>query len=155
MVLRSYGLANLRNFLRGHVRMAKDFEEMVAADGRFEVVVPRYFAMVCFRLLPPDGTGGGEETAANEINQRLLEAANASGKVYMTHAVVGGVYLIRFAVGTTLTEEWHVRAAWKVVVARGGAAQGALNNMRWIEACMHACIYIYTDTHTRAKRRIG
>ncbi|XP_020079854.1 tyrosine/DOPA decarboxylase 2-like [Ananas comosus] len=116
MVLRSYGVANLRNFLRGHVRMAKDFEEMVAADGRFEVVVPRYFAMVCFRLLPPDGTGGGEETAANEINQRLLEAANASGKVYMTHAVVGGVYLIRFAIGTTLTEEWHVRAAWKVVV---------------------------------------
>ncbi|OAY69006.1 Tyrosine/DOPA decarboxylase 2 [Ananas comosus] len=79
MVLRSYGLANLRNFLRSHVRMAKDFEEMVAADGRFEVVVPRYFAMVCFRLLRRR-TGGGEETAANEINQRLLEAANASGR---------------------------------------------------------------------------
>nr|CAD1821559.1 unnamed protein product [Ananas comosus var. bracteatus] len=116
MVLRSYGVANLRNFLRGHVGMAKDFEAMVAADCRFEVVVPRYFAMVCFRLLPPDGAGGGEERAANEINRRLLEAVNASGKVYVTHAVVGGVYLIRFAVGTTLTEEWHVRAAWKVVV---------------------------------------
>ncbi|XP_020096428.1 tyrosine/DOPA decarboxylase 2-like [Ananas comosus] len=116
MVLRSYGVANLRNFLRGHVRMAKDFEAMVAADARFEVVVPRYFAMVCFRLLLPSPNAAGDETAANELNRRLLEAANASGRVYMTHAVVGGVYLIRFAVGATLTEEWHVRAAWKVVV---------------------------------------
>ncbi|KAK8668252.1 hypothetical protein V6N13_105713 [Hibiscus sabdariffa] len=51
LVLRSYGVANLRNFLRGHVRMAKRFEELVANDSRFKVVVPRHFAMVCFRVL--------------------------------------------------------------------------------------------------------
>ncbi|XXG74706.1 hypothetical protein AAC387_Pa07g3358 [Persea americana] len=53
MVLRSYGVANLRNFLRTHVKMAKHFEGLVAMDGRFEIVVPRNFAMVCFRLLSP------------------------------------------------------------------------------------------------------
>ncbi|KAL4319081.1 hypothetical protein GQ457_18G021000 [Hibiscus cannabinus] len=52
LVLRSYGVANLRNFLRSHVKMAKRFEELVTNDGRFEVVVPRYFAMVCFRVSP-------------------------------------------------------------------------------------------------------
>nr|DAD42674.1 TPA_asm: hypothetical protein HUJ06_000904 [Nelumbo nucifera] len=53
MVLRSYGVANLRNFLRTHVKMAKHFEEKVTMDKRFEIVVPRNFAMVCFWLLPP------------------------------------------------------------------------------------------------------
>ncbi|KAJ4703062.1 Tyrosine decarboxylase [Melia azedarach] len=49
LVLRSYGVANLRNYLRSHVNMAKQFEQLVAGDNRFEVVVPRNFAMVCFR----------------------------------------------------------------------------------------------------------
>ena len=40
---------------------------------------------------------------------------NASGKIYMTHAMIGGIYVIRLAVGATLTEEFHVRNAWKVV----------------------------------------
>ncbi|XP_058098751.1 tyrosine decarboxylase-like [Magnolia sinica] len=118
LVLRSYGVSNLRNFLRSHVKMAKQFEGLVRMDRRFEIVVPRTFAMVCFRLLPPDDgdleNGSGEERA-NDLNHRFLEAMNASGRVYMTHAVVGGVYIIRFAVGTTLTEERHVNKAWKVV----------------------------------------
>ncbi|URE15633.1 Tyrosine DOPA decarboxylase [Musa troglodytarum] len=118
MVLRSYGVANLRNFIRSHVNMAALFEGFVAKDERFEVVVPRNFAMVCFRLLPPLGgrstRDGGLETA-NAVNKRLLDSVNATGKVYITHAVVGGVYIIRFAVGASLTEERHVRSAWSVV----------------------------------------
>lgn len=116
LVLRSYGVANLHNFLRGHVKMAKQFEDLVAADPRFEIVVPRTFAMVCFRLLPPpEVETEGRNEMANDLNRRLLEAVNGSGKAYATHAVVGGVYMIRFAVGATLTEERHVAAAWWVV----------------------------------------
>ncbi|GFP96892.1 tyrosine/dopa decarboxylase 2 [Phtheirospermum japonicum] len=44
LVLRSYGVANLRKFLRGHIEMARNFEGMVRMDRRFEVVVPRNFA---------------------------------------------------------------------------------------------------------------
>ncbi|KAJ3669993.1 hypothetical protein LUZ60_010317 [Juncus effusus] len=129
LVMRSYGVANLRNFLRSHVRMAKDFEKMVALDKRFEVVVPRYFAMVCFRLvLSPqekqnrnngNSTNGDTDQEIdhinNEINRRLLEAINSSGKIYMTHSVIGGIYVLRFAVGATLTEDQHVQNAWKVI----------------------------------------
>ncbi|CAH1448768.1 unnamed protein product [Lactuca virosa] len=38
MVLRSYGVSGLRQFLRNHVKMAKDFEMMVTMDSRFEIV---------------------------------------------------------------------------------------------------------------------
>jgi aromatic-L-amino-acid decarboxylase len=135
-VLRSYGVANLKNFLRSHVEMAKLFEGLVAMDKRFEIVVPRNFAVVCFRVLPkamgiymrqpkPAHQNGyvdnghkvveEEGKSSNEVNQMLLESINMSGRVFMTHAVVGKVYAIRFAIGATLVEEWHVIMAWKVV----------------------------------------
>ncbi|CAK9150367.1 unnamed protein product [Ilex paraguariensis] len=47
LVLRSNGASNLRKFIRGHVKMAKHFERLIAMDKRLEVVVPRNFAMVC------------------------------------------------------------------------------------------------------------
>ncbi|KAK7332538.1 hypothetical protein VNO80_29291 [Phaseolus coccineus] len=125
LVLRSYGVANLRNFLRSHVEMAKTFEELVRRDKRFEIFVPRNLSVVCFRLLPSAvakiGNGkvqnGGfkNEDVANEINRRLLDSINGSGTVYMTHAIVGGVFVIRCAIGATLTDTKHVIMAWKLV----------------------------------------
>ncbi|KAK4589059.1 hypothetical protein RGQ29_019884 [Quercus rubra] len=123
-VLRSYGVANLRSFMRNHVKMANLFEGFVAMDKRFEIVVPINFAMVCFRILPSALSEtvykNGKldivsEELANEANRKLLESINMSGCVFMTHAVVEGVYVIRFAVGATLVEERHVITAWKVV----------------------------------------
>ncbi|KAI3841862.1 hypothetical protein MKW92_038059 [Papaver armeniacum] len=132
LVLRSYGVTNLRTFLRGHVKMAKHFQGLIGMDDRFEIVVPRTFAMVCFRLKPAAilrnkiVENDYIEAQINEVNAKLLESVNASGKIYMTHAVVGGVYMIRFAVGATLTEERHVTGAWKVVQEHTDAILGAL-----------------------------
>nr|POE82888.1 tyrosine/dopa decarboxylase 2 [Quercus suber] len=123
-VLRSYGVANLRSFMRNHVKMANLFEGLVAMDKRFEIVVPTNFAMVCFRILPSALSEkiykNGKldivsEEHANEANRKLLESINMSGCVFMTHAVVEGVFVIRFAVGATLVEERHVITASKVV----------------------------------------
>ncbi|XP_077210927.1 tyrosine decarboxylase-like [Tasmannia lanceolata] len=125
LVLRSYGVVNLRSFIRSHVKMANHFEGLVLMDKRFEIVVPRTFSLVCFRLRPPPVVIGSEimsgDEYANDLNCKLLEGMNASGRLYMTHAVVGGVYMIRFAVGGTLTEESHVNSAWKVVQEHGDA----------------------------------
>ncbi|KAL4303306.1 hypothetical protein GQ457_10G022350 [Hibiscus cannabinus] len=129
LVLRSYGVANLRNFLRSHVKMAKHFEELVTNDSRFEIVVPRYFAMVCFRVSPsalPFHDDNDNETRANEFNRKLLETINAAGRIYATHAQVDGIYMIRFAIGASLTEDKHVTMAWKVVQE---AVDAMLNNL--------------------------
>ncbi|KAK2981132.1 hypothetical protein RJ640_024835 [Escallonia rubra] len=112
LVLRSYGVTGLRDFIRGHVKMAKHFEGLIATDKRFEVVFPRNFALVCFRVSPlviP------RDKDVNEFNRHLLESVNASGDAFMTHAVVGGVYVIRLAVGATLTEYRHIDKAFRLV----------------------------------------
>ncbi|MED6106580.1 hypothetical protein PIB30_005864 [Stylosanthes scabra] len=116
MVLRSYGVSNLRNFLRSHVEMAKKFEELVKADKRFEIVVPRNLAMVCFRLKPLSVDSDG-----NEMNRKLLDSVNNSGRLYMSHAMVEGMFVIRCAVGATLTQEGHVIMAWKEVQEHANA----------------------------------
>ncbi|XP_062232603.1 tyrosine decarboxylase-like [Phragmites australis] len=127
LVLRCHGVEGLRGFVRAHVRMAAAFEAMVRADARFEVPVPRQFALVCFRLRPAVllGKRGRDDTAANELNERLLEAVNATGRAYMSSAVVGGMYILRCAIGSTLTEERHVREAWSVVQEQATATLAA------------------------------
>ncbi|XP_071741419.1 tyrosine decarboxylase-like [Rutidosis leptorrhynchoides] len=116
LVIRSYGVNGLREMIRKHVKMAKEFERVMSMDKRFEIMVPRYFSMVCFRVSPyVIGQRYDTDDEANEFNKKLLERVNASGRVYMTHFVVGGVYGIRFAVGATLTEDKHIQMAWELV----------------------------------------
>lgn len=113
-VLRAYGLAGLRSHIREHVRLAVLFESLARADARFEVVMPRGcgLSLICFRLREPPGTDTGTRT--------LMERLNASGRMFLTHAVLppatGAVhprYVIRMAIGGVFTHEEHVRAAWE------------------------------------------
>ncbi|CAL1357102.1 unnamed protein product [Linum trigynum] len=113
MVLRLYGVENLQHYLRNHIELAKYFEECVGQDSRFEVVAPRLFALVCFRLLPP--VGDNEVCRSNKLNQVLLEAVNSTGKLFISHTALSGMYTLRFAVGAPLTERRHIAAAWKVL----------------------------------------
>ncbi|XP_043696584.1 tryptophan decarboxylase TDC2-like [Telopea speciosissima] len=123
MVLRCCGVANLQAHIRTDIQMAKMFEGFVRADPRFEIVVPRRFALVCFRLKPDPGTGGSA-TAVELLNRKLLERINSTGGVYMIHSIVGDMYMLRFAVGATFTEERHVIAAWKVIQQEADAVLG-------------------------------
>ncbi|KAH0656272.1 hypothetical protein KY285_031154 [Solanum tuberosum] len=112
LVMRSYGVANLQSHIRSDVRMAKMFEGFVRSDPRFEVVVPRRFSLVCFRFNP---NKEHELVYIEFLNKKLLDSVNSTGLVYMTHTIVGGIYMLRFAVGATLTEDRHVISAWKLI----------------------------------------
>lgn len=134
VVIRRYGVDNLRKHVRSDVAMAKQFEWMVAADERFEVVVPRRFSLVCFRLKPKDVDGcSNDNDGGFELNRRLLEAINLSGKAFMTHAVVGGMFVLRLAIGTTMTEIRHVDATWKLIQSKADEilAYGSCTENGW------------------------
>ncbi|KAK8983622.1 hypothetical protein V6N11_074025 [Hibiscus sabdariffa] len=118
IVIRRHGLANLMYHIRSDIAMAKRFEAFVRKDERFEMVVPRKFALVCFRLKPK----AEEEDEGTELNRKLVEAINSSGKAFMSHAVAGGIYVIRCAIGTTLTQQHHVDDLWKL--RRNNYSQG-------------------------------
>jgi aromatic-L-amino-acid decarboxylase len=100
-VIRSYGVEGLRERIRAHCAWAREFASWVAADERFEVVAPVPFALVCFRL-----------RAGDEATRALLERVNATGRVFLTHTVVDGRYVIRLSIGARATERRHVEQAW-------------------------------------------
>ena len=52
VVIRRHGLHNLMFHICNDVKLAKRFVAHAAKDPIFEVVVPRRFALVCFRLRP-------------------------------------------------------------------------------------------------------
>jgi aromatic-L-amino-acid decarboxylase len=103
-VIRHYGVEGLRHHVREHVRLAQDFARWVEEADRFEVAVAPPLNLVCFRHV------GGDD-----VNERLLERLNRSGKLYLTHTRLNDQYTLRFCVGQTHTEEHHVSQAWQLI----------------------------------------
>ena len=101
-VIRWYGAEGLRRHIRHHVALARGFADRVAADPRFEIAAPVRLSLVCFRL-----------RAGDDASRRLLESLNASGALYLTHTRLADRYVLRLALGGTLTEQRHVDAAWE------------------------------------------
>ena len=101
-VLRHYGIEGLQFHIREHVRLAQQFAKWVSDDDRFELAAPAPLNLVCFRL-----------NSGDEANERLLEALNRSGDLYLTHTKLSGRLTLRFCVGQTNTEERHVQKAWQ------------------------------------------
>jgi aromatic-L-amino-acid decarboxylase len=115
MVLRAFGRSGLQARLREHLRLARAFADWVDADPDWERVAPVPFSTVCFRLRPREWAG--DDARLNGLNERLLAAVNASGEVYLSHAMIGGGYTLRLAIGNIRTQELHVARAWAILRA--------------------------------------
>jgi len=108
-VLRHYGLEGLEFHIREHVRLAHEFAGWVNSDKRFELAAPAPLNLVCFRLQSGDSD-----------NQRLMDALNESGDLYLTHTRLNGKLTLRLSVGQTHTVERHVRRAWERIQEEAG-----------------------------------
>ena len=103
-VLRCHGASGLRQHVRRGIELAERFEGWVAEDPDWELCAPRRFSVVCFRL-----------TGDDDRNRELLTRVNASGDMLISHAVLGGRYVLRLAVGQMHTREEDVELAWQVL----------------------------------------
>jgi aromatic-L-amino-acid decarboxylase len=113
-VIRAYGVAGLRQRLAAHIDLARDLERWIAAAPDFELLAPRSLALINFRYRPPEL---GDPAVLDRLNERLLEALNDSGELYLTQNRVRGAYSIRISIGQTSTERRHVEAAWRKIQA--------------------------------------
>ena len=104
-VIRHYGIEGLQSHIREHVKLAREFASWVDADDRFDLVVKPPLTLVCFRF-----SQGGDE-----LNQKLLDDLNSSGKLFLTHTKLEDKLTLRFSIGATYTERRHVEQAWKLI----------------------------------------
>ncbi|MCP4757326.1 MAG: aminotransferase class V-fold PLP-dependent enzyme [Proteobacteria bacterium] len=112
-VIRFYGIEGLQHHVRQHVRLAQDVVERIERSEHFELAVPAPLNLVCFRHV------GGEE-----INRKLLDRLNESGKLYLTHTTLYDKFTLRFCVGQTNTGERHVQQAWERIEETAGSLMG-------------------------------
>ena len=113
-VIRTFGLRGLQEKLRHHLALAARQAERIRKDGRFEIMAPVPLNTICFRYHP---AGVDDPTLLNSLNARLLEAVNSSGKAYLTHTKLRGLFTIRMVIGQTAVEEEHVLATWDLIRA--------------------------------------
>jgi aromatic-L-amino-acid decarboxylase len=105
-VLRCYGAEGLRAIQREHIRLAQLFAGWIDADPDWEIVAPQRFSLVTFR-----------RRGSDEENEEILERANASGEIFLSHTKLNGRYVMRLAIGSARTTENDVRRAWEVLRA--------------------------------------
>jgi len=109
--VRTFGVEGLIERIREHIRLAKLFASWIYDSPDWEVVAPVPFSTVCFRACPRHVP----EVMWNELNERLMEAVNATGDVFLSHTKLNGRYIIRLAIGNIRTEESHVKRAWELL----------------------------------------
>ena len=113
MVLRHFGAEELRATYNEHMRLARMFADWVDRDEDFERLAPVPFSVVCFRARPR--TLALDAAGLDAFNERVLEAVNGTGEVFLSHTRLRGAVAIRLAIGNLHTREEHVSRAWELV----------------------------------------
>ena len=103
-VFRYYGREGIIAMLREALRLAQIVKGLIESDPDFEVSAPVPFSLVCFRYRGDD-----------VLNQRLLAHINHTGKAFLSHTVLNGRFVLRFAIGNFQTTESDVREVWKLI----------------------------------------
>jgi aromatic-L-amino-acid decarboxylase len=109
-VFRYYGREGVIALMRESLRLAQLLKELVEASPDFELAAPVPLSLVCFR-----------HAGSNELNQQLLTAVNSTGSAFLSHTVLDGRFVLRFAIGNFMTTEDDVRESWSLItrLARG------------------------------------
>ncbi|MEM7422466.1 MAG: aminotransferase class I/II-fold pyridoxal phosphate-dependent enzyme [Pseudomonadota bacterium] len=103
-LLRAYGLSGLRMRIRNHVKWAEDVAGLIDAHEMLEVVTAPSLSLFTFA-----------DRRGDAHTQRLLEAINDDGRIYLTQTTHQGRYVIRMSVGQFDTTEGDVTMAYEVI----------------------------------------
>lgn len=87
-LIRSYGLSGLRTRIRNHILWAGELCETLRALPGFEITTDPILSLFTFRC-------PGDDAA----QQRLVDALNDDGRIYLTQGMHQGRKVIRFQVG--------------------------------------------------------
>ncbi|HZX42939.1 MAG TPA: pyridoxal-dependent decarboxylase [Myxococcaceae bacterium] len=116
-VLSALGVEGVRAQVRRHLGLARGFAEKVDTTPGWERLAPVVLQTVAFRHRP----SGLEGASLDAHNLALARAINASGRAYLTPAVVKGVQVLRVSMGATGTTDEDVAGLWNQLVETAGA----------------------------------
>ncbi len=92
--LKMHGAGAFRRQLDEKLDLARWITERLREIDGIEIVAAPQLSLVAFRLRRPDLSGDD----LNELNRRFLDAVNDRRRIFISHAVVGGEYVLRLCV---------------------------------------------------------
>jgi aromatic-L-amino-acid/L-tryptophan decarboxylase len=104
--LLAHGRAGYGRRISHDAALARYLGELVEEHPDFELMTPVSLSICCFRYAPP--ALRGDEPALNRLNERLMTALQADGRVYPSNAVLGGRFALRACVQSFRTEAEHI-----------------------------------------------
>jgi aromatic-L-amino-acid/L-tryptophan decarboxylase len=112
-VIRSFGVKGLQQKLRFHIALASELKAWIEAHKHFELLAPVAFSLVCFRFHP---AGIDDETLLDNINEQLMLAVNATGKMYLSHTRLNGRFTLRMVTSQTNIDREDIQTAWDLLL---------------------------------------
>ncbi len=103
-VMRYFGREGVTAILRNHIAWARELAGQIGSHPCFELAAPAPLSVVCFRFRGSD-----------DENRALLDRLNATGRVFLSHTMLKGRFVIRLAIGNIRTTRDDVQAVWKLI----------------------------------------
>jgi aromatic-L-amino-acid/L-tryptophan decarboxylase len=111
--LRLDGVEAIRTRLRRDLANAAWLAEQVEAAPRWRVIAPVTLQTVCVRHEPTGADGDGLDGAALDAHTLAwVDRVNASGRAFLTPAVLDDRWMVRVSIGAEPTERADVEALW-------------------------------------------
>lgn len=112
-VLRIYGVEGLQTMIRNHVRWSQELHALLAADDDFEIVTEPVLSLFTFRYAP--ASPPAETSDLDALNQRLVDAVNDDGRIYITQTRASDKLVIRFQAGQVDVTREDILLAFEVI----------------------------------------
>ena len=106
-VMERYGLDRIRRVIRQHVEYARRLAAILEKRDDIELLAPTSFSVVVFRKIVRNG-GSVDDEMSEKVTAAILERANSSGKLFLSHTRLRGKFGIRVAIGNGATDWRHV-----------------------------------------------
>ena len=110
-IIRYFGVEGITERIRDNLRLGQKVKTWVESKEDFALMAPVPFSTVCFRVEPKSIP----EEKLNEFNEQLMHHINSTGKVFLSHTVLKGKFVIRVVVSSFRTLEEHVDLTLKTI----------------------------------------
>ncbi len=111
-VIRGFGIKGLQERIRHHIQLNEYFSSEINKSENFELVLKPFLNFTCFRFKPK---GVDDTETLNRFNEKLLHRINSSGEIFISHTKIEDKYVIRFLVGQTYIEKYHINKALETI----------------------------------------
>ncbi len=100
-VLQAYGLRELQNMLRSHLKLTQDLAQRFRQEPRFRLLATPQLNTICFAC--------DTEEKTRDLHRALI----SRGRIYLTPTRIRGEFWLRVAVGQTAVQPEDIERLWE------------------------------------------